>query len=884
MADQSEQHLQDISTKIQQMVDLLRGQQVSSQGGAPAPGGPGIGPGTVMSDPSGPPDYVQMMMNQQASRAEKPREIVKKADPVNIMGFAPKSLKNLAKAISGDEKSTEVKQTKAGTSFIDGLLKSIGTPLLALAGGVTALLASANIDFGAFEGLANAIGKGGFQAGLKMFTKAFGKLAGPMLRKIPVVGALISFYYANERFKKGDSIGMAIDVASGIANLLNLVMPGVGSMLSIGLDMLNAYLDYKTDGSADVKTAKTDILKEMGKKVWGAVKPFIRFIPFVGSFWLAQDAYNAFKGGDWGNAFIYTLRTLANFVPLAGTAVNIGLSVVQGLVDPSVREENAITDGAMSLIAEFGPAFKTYIEPFVRDIPFVGSFFHAMDMIEAFKGGKWISGSTSLVQTIAGFIPGVGMLLTPALSFLRGMFDPSYKGKSKLGDAGGSLMEMAIGWGEKLVAFLDPFVRDIPFLGSFFHLGDAIKAFDNGKWVSGSTSLVQTVAGFIPGVGMLLTPALSFLRGMFDPSYKGKSKLGDAGGSLMEMAIGWGEKLVAFLDPFVRDIPFLGSFFYVGDAIKAFDNGKWGQGILAFGQGVLSLVPGFGMLINPAINFLRGLFGDKKMAKKSPSADTGKKVGDWVGNMAQTAKDKLSEMIWSLVDDYVPNVWGIKTGVVALLNKMGIKKPSGVKIAKDVTMIKRSSRGPTRSTEELTKTVSSGARARTKRFNSQERDRLAAIAKQDEDKLRQAAADISNFSGKTTTKVGPDALDEQKKNIAAQKARIKPSADNKPTPRPDEKAQKVINNLKTQQQNASNIATRVPDQATDSINTQILAAIQQNNQYLAQLSTEVPKAVKEAGTTVNNNNSNVNSSTVNNQSGGQTTSSLRESVRIKYYR
>lgn len=771
------------------MVDLLRGQQASSQGGAPAPGGPGIGPGSVMSGPDGPPDYVQMMMNKQAARAEKPREIVKKAEPVDIMGFAPKSLKNLANAIRGDEKDVEYKQTKAGDSFIDGLLKSIGTPLLALAGGVTALLASANIDFGAFEGLANAIGKGGLQAGLKMFTKAFGKLAGPILRKIPVVGALISFYYAKERFDKGDTIGMAIDIASGIANLLNLVMPGVGSMLSIGLDMLNAYLDYKTDGAADVKAAKTDILKEMGKKAWRAIEPYIRFIPFVGSFWLAKDAYDAFKGGDWGNAFLYTVRTIANFVPLAGTAVNIGLSVVQGLVDPSKREKNAITDGAMSLIEQFGPAFQTYIEPFIRDIPFVGSFFHAYDMIQAFKGGKWISGSLSLVQTLVSFVPGFGMLLTPALSFIRGMFDPSYKGKSKLGDAGASWMEMTIGWGEQLVAWMEPWVRDVPFLGSFF---------------------------------------------------------------------------------------------YFGDAVKSFNKGSWGKGTMEAIQGIIALVPGFGQLLNPAINFIRGLFGDTKMAKKSAVASAGKSVGDWMSKMAEVVKNKISSMIWTLVDDYVPNVWGIKDGVVSMLNKMGIKKPGSVTIAKDVTMPKRSSRGPTRESAELTDAAASGPRKRTKRFNSQERDRLAAIAKQDEAKLRQAAAGKDNFSGTIVTKSGPD-YEMQQRNIDAQKARIQQLQELKK----NENFNKTVNNLKATQQNAANIAMGGANTAMNALNNtnaQILAAIKENNKQLAQLTAEVPKAVRETGTTVNNNNSNINSSTVNNQSGGQTTSSLRESVRMKYYR
>lgn len=441
MADRSEQHLQDISSKIQQMVDLLRAnnQHTSQQsvGSVISRAPQGMGAAALMSDPSGPPDYVEMMMRKQA---EKPREIVKKHTPVDIMKFSPKSLKNLSDAINkSPERSADKTQKK--DSFIDGLIDSIGVPLLALAGGVTALLASANIDFGTFEGLANAIGKGGLQAGLKMFTKAFGKLAGPMLRKIPVVGALVSFYYASERFKKGDTIGMAIDVASGIANLLNLVMPGIGSMLSIGLDMLNAYLDYKTSDAEDPQAAKTDLLKEMAKKTWEAVEPYIRYIPVIGSIWLGKDAYDAFKGGDVANGLIYAIRAIMNLAPGLGTVANIGLGFVQGLMDPNRKEENLITEGLDGLIDQFGPMFKEYLEPFIRDIPIIGGFFHAADMIKDFKKGNWGTGFMSLLQTVAAFVPGFGLLLTPALSFIRGMFDKSYKGKSALGDAGASAMD-----------------------------------------------------------------------------------------------------------------------------------------------------------------------------------------------------------------------------------------------------------------------------------------------------------------------------------------------------------------------------------------------------------------------------------------------------------
>jgi len=66
MADQSELHLQDISNKIQQMVDLLRenNRQTGQQSVSNVLNSrePGMGPAAMMSDPSGPPDFVEMRL------------------------------------------------------------------------------------------------------------------------------------------------------------------------------------------------------------------------------------------------------------------------------------------------------------------------------------------------------------------------------------------------------------------------------------------------------------------------------------------------------------------------------------------------------------------------------------------------------------------------------------------------------------------------------------------------------------------------------------------------------------------------------------------------------------------------------------------------------
>ena len=70
-----------------------------------------------------------------------------------------------------------------------------------------------------------------------------------VLKRIPGIGSLISWGFAISRFKKGDVVGGLIDVASGIAT----IFPGIGTGISIGLDVLNAFLDTKKGKEEKVK-------------------------------------------------------------------------------------------------------------------------------------------------------------------------------------------------------------------------------------------------------------------------------------------------------------------------------------------------------------------------------------------------------------------------------------------------------------------------------------------------------------------------------------------------------------------------------------------------------------------------------------------------------
>lgn len=119
-----------------------------------------------------------------------------------------------------------------------------GGSLLQGAGlGVKSLLGATNIPGGVIEGLKGPVGKNaarlaniGMKRGGQWGSKALGMAA----KRIPVLGAVASLLFAVKDLSEGDYTGMGLNLASGTANLANIVAPGVGSVVSMGIDAGNA--------------------------------------------------------------------------------------------------------------------------------------------------------------------------------------------------------------------------------------------------------------------------------------------------------------------------------------------------------------------------------------------------------------------------------------------------------------------------------------------------------------------------------------------------------------------------------------------------------------------------------------------------------------------
>ena len=116
---------------------------------------------------------------------------------------------------------------------------------------------------------AEVLGKEGGGRLLKMFSGIkswLGRMFAKIGMKIPGIGAIIGIGFAVSRFMKGDIVGGIIDLLSGMASCINFVLPGMGFAISLGLDALNAFLDYKAGGTPDAGG------KGKGSMIWGWIK------------------------------------------------------------------------------------------------------------------------------------------------------------------------------------------------------------------------------------------------------------------------------------------------------------------------------------------------------------------------------------------------------------------------------------------------------------------------------------------------------------------------------------------------------------------------------------------------------------------------------------
>jgi hypothetical protein len=233
-------------------------------------------------------EAVSNVFDMQANLGNKqPEAIVKEADPVIIADIGKEAKKDFKEVlVPSEEDRQEVTINEEGG--IMGHLKQLIGPALVILGGLGALVGGLFAGGGSgLQDTLQVIGKGGLAAGLKMAAKGLGVILKPLLKKIPLIGSVISFGFAYSAFKNDDHIGGLFDLASGLAGLLYFVPGGQAFAfpLQLGIDTLSAMLSVGTEQQEGetMGQAKTRTLKEFMGKIFEKMKnvfPLRNFISF----------------------------------------------------------------------------------------------------------------------------------------------------------------------------------------------------------------------------------------------------------------------------------------------------------------------------------------------------------------------------------------------------------------------------------------------------------------------------------------------------------------------------------------------------------------------------------------------------------------------------
>lgn len=145
------------------------------------------------------------------------------------------------------------------------------------------------------KALTGAVAKAGGEGLIKGMVGKVGTWLLKRIKFIPLVGTLIGIGFAVSRFKQGDIVGGVIDLVSALVALV----PGVGTTLSIAIDVFSAWRDVKTGGPAGLKAGRKDPVKEIGIKMWNWMKvrsPIKNWI-------YMYEAFKAFFRGNWAEGF-----------------------------------------------------------------------------------------------------------------------------------------------------------------------------------------------------------------------------------------------------------------------------------------------------------------------------------------------------------------------------------------------------------------------------------------------------------------------------------------------------------------------------------------------------------------------------------------------------
>lgn len=217
----------------------------------------------------------------------------------------------------------------------------------------------------ATEGISKvAAGKGAigkiFSGVLGPLAKITSKAGLRLLTSIPGIGALISFYFAYDRYTSGDTTGALIEVAAGMANLIPV--PFLGSALSLGISMINAVRDLTGATTTASRPGGgvgwfTKALDEIGNTLvencynWPVIGPMIRVVEHL-------------RNSD----YLQALNSMAHVVPPVGWVLDL----------LNLPEQSTLGKDVGSLTVDKIKGMSDFLSGILMSIPGVGNVLRSL--------------------------------------------------------------------------------------------------------------------------------------------------------------------------------------------------------------------------------------------------------------------------------------------------------------------------------------------------------------------------------------------------------------------------------------------------------------------------------------------------------------------------
>jgi hypothetical protein len=351
----------------------------------------------------------------------------------------------------------------------------------------------------------------GLIAGLKMIAKTFLKtLAMPVLKRMPFIGGIISFYFAYKEFSAGNIGKGLLQLISGFANFV----PVVGPFLSIGVDLLTAFLDSKgafgEEGALGNKNLMSTI-KGWGSSIGKFIMDNALNMPILGTVKRMGMAYDAFTTGKWGEGFKQLGLGLLS-IGGGGQFIENGINYIVSLFDGEpVKDEsgNIQTGGFTATIKSWINSMGVWISQHALNLPIIGMTTRMGMAYEAFSSSKWGEGFKQLGIGILSILGG-GEYIEKGVEYMLSLFDGEpVKDQSGAIQTGGFTSTIK-GWINSIGAWISERADQLPIIGGIKRFGNVYNAFSSGDWSGGFKELSLALAAFVgggplaDGVNMLL--------------------------------------------------------------------------------------------------------------------------------------------------------------------------------------------------------------------------------------------------------------------------------------------------------------------------------------------------------------------------------------------